>query len=192
MLLSNPVPSRVAAAAAHPLLKLQPRESSMQRPQHQAGFTLVELVIVILILGILSAVALPRFLNLGTEARQAKMDAIFGSVRAAAQITRAAALVQSNGAAAAAASSTVTLDGGPVNTVFGYPAATAAGIVAAAGLDATNDKVTVTVNAGATPPNVTIDINGAATAANCRITYRQATAAGDTPEIELPASPNCG
>jgi MSHA pilin protein MshA len=156
----------------------------------QAGFTLVELVIVILILGILSAVALPRFLNLGSEARQAKMEAIFGSMRAAAQITRAASLVQANGAAASAASSSVTLDGGSVTTVYGYPAATAAGIVAAAGLDAGNDKVTIdtTTTAG----TLFVVVNGAATAASCRISYTPPTAAGNVPTIVLPGSPNCG
>ncbi len=137
---------------------------------HEAGFTLVELVIVILILGILSAVALPRFLDLGKDARKAKAEGVFGAVRSATQIVRAGALINN----ATGATGTVAGDGATIDTVYGYPAATAAGIVAAAGLSTTSDKVTLdTTVAG----QVTIQMNGATALANCKVTYVAATSA---------------
>jgi MSHA pilin protein MshA len=157
----------------------------------QSGFTLVELVIVILILGILSAVALPKFLDLGANARAAKLDAMFGSVRAASEIVHAAALI--NGVATAA-TGTVTVEGVTINTVYGYPEGTIAstGIISAAGIDTNatpttnNDKVTLSAATG----TVTLQVNGASTLSSCQLTYAAATSATVPPVITKTAT-NC-
>lgn len=55
----------------------------------QAGFTLIELVAVIAILGILAAVAVPRFVDLTKEAEEASAEAVAGTIESAANLVRA-------------------------------------------------------------------------------------------------------
>ena len=64
---------------------------------NRKGFTLVELVLVIAILGILAVSALPRFLDLSTEAQQASRDGVVGAVRSGIALYRANDMVTSGG-----------------------------------------------------------------------------------------------
>jgi MSHA pilin protein MshA len=93
--------------------------------QNQKGFTLIELIVVIVILGLLSAVAVPKFVDLTSDARESSVEGFAGGIRSAVSLARAQYLVTGNTTA-----TTVSMSGTSVtvNAGTGIPVGTAAGI----------------------------------------------------------------
>lgn len=134
---------------------------------YSRGFTLIELIVVIAILGILAATALPRYINAQQQARIAKAQGIYGAIRSAAALAHAQALVTNT---PLSGSQTITMEGVNVTLINGYPTANGAGIITAAQLNAAADGLTISAGGPGAGANITLDVVGG-TAPNCRVSY---------------------
>ena len=89
----------------------------------QKGFTLIELVVVIVILGILAVTAAPKFINLQDDARTATLQAVKASMQSAGTMIHSKALIAGNESSASAADVFVFVNGARTQLNFGYPLA---------------------------------------------------------------------
>jgi MSHA pilin protein MshA len=136
----------------------------------QSGFTLIELVIVIVILGILAATALPRFADLTQDARIAALQGVAGSVRSAAAIGHATYLAKS-----LLSSGTYNAEGVTITLANGYPNAST---ISSALIDLTGFTYGVSGTTG------TFTKTGAPTTTSCIVTYTESVG-GNYPAIAI-------
>ncbi len=143
------------------------------------GFTLIELIVVITILAILAAVAIPKFAALQTDARIAKMNGALGSIKAGAVLARSIQLTQQ-----LAPNTAVVMEGVTINMVNGYPAATS--IAAAAGVSSPDFNLGVpSAVAGVNQIVISTDVSHP----NCSVLYQEA-APGGAPVYSIPLDPS--
>ena len=163
----------------------------MQKVSKQQGFTLIELIIVIVLLGILAVTAAPKFLNLQDDARDATLEGIRGSLETAVSVVNGKALIQNVSGDADEPASVNVGNGVSVTAVNGYPQATSANIAALIDYDASEfgvvelDSSVVIYAAGfgdysGTPPTA-----DNASGTRCSIEYTNSAGDGIRPEISI-------
>jgi len=161
--------------------------TSQMNLKRQHGFTLIELIMVIVILGILSAFALPKFADFSGDAETSSAEGARGAVRSASAIAHAAFLA--NGSSG----STVTLEGETIDMVGGYPTANAAAtngnICDAAGIEAGDFTCATTSGDGTndSPRVMTITLSGT----SCAFTFTEVDADGDPAVPSISALSGC-
>lgn len=151
----------------------------------QKGFTLIELVIVIVILGILAATAAPKFIDLTGDARTAVMQGLEGALNSGTSGIYAKAIIAGD----VASSATTIIGAEHYNLAFGFPAA--AGVGASNGTSGAAFGISgaITTSFGS---DVTIAASGGVTTftntsapdpSTCVVTYTQSSVAGQVPLV---------
>lgn len=157
---------------------------------NQAGFTLIELVAVIVLLGILAVTALPRFVDLQSDARAATLDGLRASMQGAAVQVYSKALIGGTESSDNVVADAISVGPNTVETVQGYPAADSGAAAPFDGiLGAIDYDQTVFANNTGVAPTTSIllgydlDSDGDVSNDNCFVQYTESTGNGAAPAV---------
>lgn len=181
--------------------------------KRQSGFTLIELVVVIVILGILAATAAPKFMNLQGDARISTLNGLKGSVKSAISMVYSKAILKGieKSETGKVCASSSDLNGtsctDEIDIVFGRPDATANGLIKSLDIDAVAVEATAAENDTSAEWNYFVSGNsivifsssgglapkdqkvktGEAEADGCNLTYTKSTGETAAPEVTVTA-----
>ncbi|PKI13287.1 hypothetical protein CXF71_20905 [Colwellia sp. 12G3] len=141
----------------------------------QKGFTLIELVVVIVILGILAVTAAPKFIDLTGDAKASVIKAVEGSLNSAADMAHAKALV------AGTEVGPLSIAGANITFVNGYPDKESINLLM--DIDVSSSDAVFTFTEAATATSATYSYKGVTTPTTCVATYNESTAKNTKPVI---------
>lgn len=159
-----------------------------QKMNSQQGFTLIELVVVIVILGILAVTAAPKFIDLTSDARKSVMEGVNGSIESAVSLAQAKALIKGQ----TGATGVIEIGTKFYALVHGYPAAlslgnksgtaaaNAIGIIGLVDLEIVADGGDFIVTDAATS---LFQHSGASDVTECQLSYENAADKETRPDI---------
>lgn len=165
--------------------------------RNNGGFTLIELIVVIVILGILAVTAAPKFVDLQSDARLATLNGMKAAINSAVSLTYGKSLVK--GVEKNKTGSKVWINGEEVDVCYGYPCAEAAKIQKVLDIGEFKKCDANSTRAGdwcyeeqtdTTKINIYI-ANGYSASSKCYVTYEQPTGVGVAPKVALPSDVSC-
>ncbi len=159
--------------------------SGKGRPLRHRGFTLIELVVVILVLGVIAVIAAPRFINLSSDAKISVLQSIAGDMKSIVTIVHAKATIDNTSDTGPDADRMLETNLGLVDTWYKYPETVAEqgavfGIVELLSLD--DNGITVFEETGTMQCN---SIKIGWDSKGCFVEYTEACSETEPPIIEV-------